>query len=506
MIAVAKTEADVPALIRWARENRIPITPRGSGSSMANGAIGAGVVLDLSRLNTIGPVDPNRGRVHCGAGTVRDAINRTAGAHGLRFPVDPSSGAFCTIGGMVATNAAGARSLGFGATRVWVRALDCAFADGSRATLRRGVAAPVEVDPIARALRVLERFRSESTGLKPRVRKNSSGYGMAIWAKTGDLLDVIIGSEGTLAIVTGVELKLAPVPVARGSLLAAFEYLDAAAVAASGARDAGVVVCELLDRTFLDVAREGGRLPELPDSTAAVLLIEIEAPSPGEVIDQAASIERTLVRVGAVHTTVGVLPAEEREIWELRHAASPILARLDPALRSVQVIEDAAVPPEHLGAYIGGVRAALARHSLRGVIFGHAGDAHVHVNPLVDVSAPGWRERLDGVLGEVTELVARLGGTLSGEHGDGRLRAPLLERTWSPVAMEAFVQLKQAFDPEGILNPGVKLPLPGQTPIEEVKYDPELPSLPSKARAALDYVTENRAYAESRLRLLERDY
>jgi hypothetical protein len=150
-----------------------------------------------------------------------------------------------------------------------------------------------------------------------------------------------------------------------------------------------------------------------------------------------------------------------------------------------------------------GVRAALDRHGLRGVIFGHAGDAHVHVNPLVDVGRPNWREAVSAVLDEVVELTARLDGTLAGEHGDGRLRTPLLARTWSREATLLFELVKRSFDPTGILNPGVKVPVDGQTALGPVKYDPAIEALPPAARRALDTVAEERAYDRLRLELLD---
>ena len=139
---------------------------------------------------------------------------------------------------------------------------------------------------------------------------------------------------------------------------------------------------------------------------------------------------------------------------------------------------------------------------MRGVIFGHAGDAHVHVNPLIDVRRPDWRDEVENLLSDVVALTSRLGGTLSGEHGDGRLRAPLLGDTWPTGEIDLFALLKSAFDPDGILNPGVKVPVAGQRAIAAVKYDPALPPLPPAARAALDRVTAERAYATSRLSLI----
>jgi hypothetical protein len=137
-----------------------------------------------------------------------------------------------------------------------------------------------------------------------------------------------------------------------------------------------------------------------------------------------------------------------------------------------------------------------------GVIFGHAGDGHIHVNPLVDVAAPDWRARVQRVLDDVVALTVRLGGTLSGEHGDGRLRAPLLRRMWHKDSIQAFETLKKAFDPDNIFNPGAKIPLPGQKALEDIKYDPALKPLPAAARAALDDVVKRRAYNEFRLSLI----
>jgi FAD/FMN-containing dehydrogenase len=169
----------------------------------------------------------------------------------------------------------------------------------------------------------------------------------------------------------------------------------------------------------------------------------------------------------------------------------------------MQFIEDGAVPPSRLPDYVRGVRAALDRHATRGVIFGHAGDGHVHVNPLIDVSSPGWKERLTALLNDVTDLIASLGGTVTGEHGDGRLRTPLLDRVWSHEALEAFAIVKRAFDPDGVLNPGVKISVSGESGVAAIKYDPLLPPLPARAIAALQTVERDRAYARFRLELLD---
>ena len=502
-VAVPADAEDVVALVRWAREEETPLVPRGSGTSMSGGAVGNGVVVDLSRLDRIGDVDGVRRRIVVGPGALRGRVNAKALERGLRFPVDPSSGAFCTIGGMASTNAAGARSLRHGATRPWVVALDCVFEDGSRAWIRRGEDVP-EVPAIQRFLRdVAPRIRSgDGAYTHPGVIKDSSGYGLAAYGGSRDLVDLLVGSEGTLAIFVGIELALIERPGATSSLLAAFGTLEAAVAAAAIARASGASACELLDRTFLDVAAAGGTPLPGTAGAEAVLLAEVEAEDPGAAARAAHGLERAFRGAGASQVSVAVTTEEEKHLWEFRHAASPALSRLDPALASMQFIEDGAVPPDRLPEYVRGVRASLARHGIRGVIFGHAGDGHVHVNPLIDTRAPGWRDRIEAVLDEVSMLTARLGGTLAGEHGDGRLRAPLLDRVWPRETLDLFRDVKHAFDPAGFLNPGVKVPLEGQRPIVDVKYDPQLPALPSVARAALDRLVRDRDYSAFRLSLV----
>jgi FAD/FMN-containing dehydrogenase len=235
-----------------------------------------------------------------------------------------------------------------------------------------------------------------------------------------------------------------------------------------------------------------------------VLLIEIEAGDASSAAAMAKAMEHAMISVGATRVTLALDSEDEARLWALRHAASPILSRLSPSLKSMQFIEDAALPPERLPQYVRGVREILARHDVRGVIFGHAGDSHVHVNPLIDVQKAGWRDTVRSILDEVTSLAAQLGGTLSGEHGDGRLRTPLLERVWDARSVALFAQVKHAFDPQNIFNPGVKVPT-GAPSIGDVKYDPKLPQLPCDARTALDTIERDRAWSNFRLSMIGGD-
>jgi FAD/FMN-containing dehydrogenase len=446
---------------------------------MPNGAIGDGVIVDLSRWRHLGAVDVEARSIRVGPGITRGEVDAAARAHGLRFPVDPSSGAFCTIGGMTATNAAGSHSMHFGSMRKWVRAIDCVFADGTRRESRSKAGHP---------------DRSEGSA----VLKNSSGYFIG-----GDLVELLVGSEGTLAFFVEIELALTPVAAATSSILGAFSSLEHAVVAATNARNAGAVACELLDKTFLDVAASGGAERRVPAETESALLAEVEGADPESAADAAREVEKIFRDAGATTISIALDTHTETELWELRHAASPILARLDANLRSMQFIEDCAVPPENLPKFVRELRAIFGQNDVRGVIFGHAGDAHVHANALIDFRWADWRQRVDRILDQTVELTASLGGTLSGEHGDGRLRAPLLPRVWSSTAIERFLAVKREFDPENILNPGVKVALPGQQPVNAIKYDPSLPPLPPRARSALQRVESERAYARFRLAMLD---
>lgn len=504
-VARPSDSGSVQQLVAWAGEHRLPLIPRGSGSSMAGGAVGDGVIVDLGALDRIGDPDVVSQRIRVGAGAIRDAVDRAARDAGLRFAVDPSSGAFCTIGGMIATNAAGARSLAFGAMRRSVVALDCIFADGTRADVRRG-ASWHDVPALSRLAQCMPALRALTGGSplqRPGLRKNSSGYAVDAFLAGDDVVDLIVGSEGSLCIVVGAELALRQLPRHTSTILAAFASLDDAVGAAVDAREAGATACELLDRTFLDLARAGGGASGVPSEAEAVLLTEVESEDDEAIAAAASHVEALFRRHRATAVATAVGPVAEAELWELRHAASPTIARLHPTLCSMQFVEDGAVPPGRFAEYVRGVRDILARYDVPGVIFGHAGDAHAHVNPLIDVAQADWRVRVERILADVTSLVATLGGTLAAEHGDGRLRTPLLTTVWSPSATEAFALVKQSLDPDGLLNPGVKVPLAEQRALGTIKYDPAAPGIPARAAAVLEHVERHRAYGRSRLELLE---
>jgi FAD/FMN-containing dehydrogenase len=501
-VAVPTSTEDLSALVVWAKRAGHSLMARGSGSGMAAGAIGTGIALDLSQRKGIGAVNTQTKRVLCDPGALRSEIEARAKAVGLRFPVDPSSGAFCTIGGMVAANAAGARTLHYGATRAWVAGVECVFDDGSVAWIRRGEPLPLHIQAVARLARTIELMRPAS-GPSPlqhaAVLKEASGYAIAAALRDGGhLLDVLVGSEGTLAVFSQIELMLTDAVGATAALLAKFDSLEAATECAVRARASGASACELLDRTFLTVAASQGA-HGVPSGAEAVLLAEVEGENASDAANNALLLAAAFRTAGAREIVVADGVETQHELWSLRHAASPILASLAPRVRSMQFIEDGCVPPDALPAYVRGVRAALDKANFPGVIFGHAGDAHVHVNPLVDVTQADWHDRVRGALLAVCELTGRLNGTLSGEHGDGRLRAGLLPHVWSAEARAAFANIKDAGDPAGVFNAGCKVAAPNDEFVATLRYDPLVAPLSAEARVILDQIEKTRSWSRFRL-------
>lgn len=457
-------DAAAAAVLRAAKEGT-PLIPRGAGSGMPGGNVGEGVILDLSSLGGV-RVDRAAGLAHAGAGTTWREVTEAARAHGLRVPPDPSSGAFATSGGMAATNAAGPRTVRFGSVRRWIEALDVVTADGARRTVRRGGGAaeapwrlPAGADAPVRA-----RF--------PRVRKNSSGYALDAFLESGDELDLLIGSEGTLAVVTGVTWRLEPVPPDVAGLALGFRELAALADAVPFLLSLNPSAVELMDRTLLDFVEAGAGAGAgeagLPEGLACLLLVEFEretAAAARGVVGDAVRGTREL----AAHVDTAVDRAGLERLWAVRRLASPALARLPETRRSLQVVEDGCVPVERLGDYVAGLRAAAAAREIPVALFGHAGDGHVHVNALPDLTRTGWEDALAGLYDDVTALVVRLGGTVSGEHGDGRLRVPALAAVYGPEVTALFAAVKRAYDPRGVLNPGVIISSPG-TPWAPVSH------------------------------------
>jgi FAD/FMN-containing dehydrogenase len=372
-------------------------------------------------------------------------------------------------------------------------------------SLRRSEALPEQPSPaaLARFTRVARpailAAAAQVRGRFPRTRKNSSGYALDAYLESGHPIDLVIGAEGTLGIVTQVEWRLSSIPTHQAGLRIALRSLDQLSETVGALRSVQPSALELLDRSFLDLIEADGPEGVAPSEAEAVLRAEFEGNDRGSlevVIGQAAALARPLAHSVAV---AGSREESER-LWSIRHAASPILARLPEERRSLQVIEDGCVPPDRVSEYIRGVRRAASARNIPVVIFGHAGDGHIHVNLLPNVTEPGWQGPVASLLEEVTGMIVRLGGTPSGEHGDGRLRAAALERVYGPELLHLFRLVKDSFDPLGIFNPGVILP--GNEPaISRLKVGSDAAPIPADIERGLREIERNGGYARNRLEL-----
>lgn len=514
-VAAPTSVAEVQALVGWARATRTPLIARGAGSGIPGSAVGPGVIVDLrERMPVTLEIDPVSRTAITSANVTQGELNSAAEPHGLRLPPDPSSSGWATLGGMVATNAAGPRTVRYGPVRPWVMGLELVTGDAEVAWLGRGEAsaAMVSQGAISRGLpTAINRFHlktapairqaAELIGARfPKVRKNTAGYALDHWLATGDDLELLIGAEGTLGLVTTIRWRLDPIPKARSSMRISLRSLDdlEEAVRALVALQPSAV--ELLDRTFLELVRGEGKLPpQIPPATEALLLVEFEREQPAAARGVAGDAVRAVEGL-ATDVATALTPAEERELWVLRHAASPILASLPPSRRSLQVIEDGCVPLPRLGAYVRAIREAAARRGIMVVIFGHAGDGNVHVNALPELAHPDWLERVRGLYDDVSAAVLALGGTVSGEHGDGRLRAPLLRAMYGDEVVALFDRVKTAFDPDGILNPGVKLDSTDGAMLG-LKIGPGAAAIPDDVALALREIERTGGYARSRMEI-----
>jgi len=485
-VAVPRGVEELQRLVRWAAEYDVPLVPRGAGSGMPGGNVGHGLVVDLSQgFRWIAP-DWSRRTVWTGASATWAELTAAARPFGLRLPPDPSSGAFASCGGMVSTNAAGPRSVRCGSVRNWIEAIDIIDADGEARQVKRGERSGERFALSADQRRLVDAHF-------PKTRKNSAGYALDRFADSGDELDLFIGSEGTLACITAVEWRLEPIPTDAAGVALGFRALEQLVEAVPYLVALNPSAVELLDRTLLDFVKDAGDTG-LPDGLEGLLLVEFERDTQAAARGVVGDAVRGL-RDFTAHVATAVDRAGLEALWTVRRMASPALARLPETRRSLQVIEDGCVPLERLGTYVTGIREAARRRDVPVAIFGHAGDGHVHVNALPDVTTAGWREALGGLYGDAADLLLALGGTPSGEHGAGRLRAGLLERFYGTEVTALFRDVKGDYDPRGMLNPGVIIPAPDWTPLADLKVGPAAALVPDDIAARLREIERTGGWA-----------
>jgi len=435
---------DLDAAVDACRRTGVPLTMRGAGTSLAGQAIGRGLVVDCSALAEV-EIDPAARVARVGPGVVLDDLNRAAGAHGLAFGPDVATASRATLGGMIANNSAGARSVVHGLTADHVIALEVTLADGTRATLRRGAPAPA----------ALEGSRHLAAAARPPdLVRRVSGYALeALGGGDPDWPRLMCGSEGTLAVTRRAELRLVERPAARGLALVSFASVDAALESVVELLEAGPSAIELMDRALLDPANR-------PPAVRAVMGFAADAPAL-LIVEHSGDPDGVRDRLAAVAgARVVTDPVEQAAVWAVRRSGIARALRADAPPgsgdpRPLPFIEDPAVPPARLAGFARSVRAVLAREGVPAVWYGHASVGCLHIRPLLDLRATGAVATVRRIAEDVADLVAESGGSLSGEHGDGRLRSELLPRMYPPVTIDAFAELKSRLDPERVLNPGV---------------------------------------------------
>ncbi|MGC5615189.1 FAD-binding and (Fe-S)-binding domain-containing protein [Georgenia sp. Z1491] len=458
VVVTPRDVADTLAALDVARTAGAPVTLRGGGTSTAGNSVGPGVVLDVSRhLTAIGEIDPEARTAVVEPGVVMADLQRAAAPHGLRFGPDPSTQNRATLGGMIGTNACGPHALAYGRTADNVHSLDVVDGLGRRFTAGAGRNALDVVDGLsALVTRGLAPIRSELG----RFGRQVSGYSLEhLLPENGrDLAKMLVGSEGTLVTMLGGTVRL--VPVATRPVLVVLGYPDmiAAADAVPALLEHYPLAVEGLDARLVDVVRRAkgaGAVPELP-AGQGWLMVEVgaeEHESEADVLARA----RALAAVGGTDAAV-VVPAgaEADALWRIRADGAGLGGRTPAGMPAWPGWEDAAVPPENLGAYLRDFMGMLDRRGLDGLLYGHFGDGCVHVRvdfPLDD-GERGARE-FGETVAEAADIAVAHGGSLSGEHGDGRARSELLDRMYGPEVMSLFGQVKNLFDPRSSLNPGV---------------------------------------------------
>ena len=439
----------------FARERGWPVVARGGGSSVAGNAIGDGLIIDTSRhFNRIISIDPASRTAVVEPGVVCAQLRDAAAVHGLTYGPDPSTHSRCTVGGMVANNACGSHSVAYGTAAENLVHVTLMLADGREVTVTADGCSDEGIDTALRTLYADNAgIISEELGRFPR---QVSGYGLHHLAS--DMAKSIAGSEGTLGIITRLTVRLVEQPAHTALAVLAFDTVFDAARAAVRARVPGVGTIEGMGGDLLDALRtRHGRQDageNLPGGTAAGgwLYCETGGPTPEAARQLAAEVIAVTAPAEAV---IVEKPQEMRELWSIREAAAGLVTRLPDGGEAWPNWEDSAVPPENLADYLRDLYALMARHQLRGIPFGHFGEGCVHVRISFDFSTDEGVAVFHRFMVEAAALVSSYGGSLSGEHGDGRARSALLGHMYSPAMRGLFERFKTIFDPDRLFNPGV---------------------------------------------------
>lgn len=479
LVLYPRGENDVRKTARFtwqlAERNRIvPITARGGGSDQSGAAIGSGIVMVFpAHLNRIIELDAKSGLVTVEPGTNYGTLQQTLKTHGRFLPPAPASAAYTTLGGAVANNAGSEKSVKYGDTRGYVKRLRVVLANGevietgrlNKRELSRKLGLASFEGEVYRALDgLLDEEKATVAHTARAVMQNAAGYDLAdVRHKDGsfDLTPLFVGSQGTLGIITEITLDTEPHNPETGMISAHFDdaqHLQAAVLALRQAADMPSAI-ELLDGQLLELAAAQGpaQLKGLLERPYPPFVLLVEYDDMGRGQKRTLKKAAKLLERHAVRTQIVAGQEEQERLWRLRELSAAALTHAPGNARALPLIEDGAVPVEQLGAFISGVQDMFARHRLQCALWGHAGDGNIQVRPHLDLSQIGDRQRAFKLMDEYYALVTSLGGTITAQYGDGRLRGPYLEKMYGQEVYALFRKVKKIFDPYGTLNPGVKV-------------------------------------------------
>jgi len=507
-VVLPRSTDDVSAVVEYCFEHEIPVLPRGGGTSLAGQTVNEAVVLDFSRYMDEASIDPETETATAEAGITLGKLNEAAAEHGLTFGPDPAWGDKSALGGAIGNNSTGAHSLVYGKTDYYIEEVETVLADGTVTTFGE-----VEIETLREAgdptsddireriyasvLEILEEERAEIDRRYPRLKRNVSGYNLDALvedargtrpladgtgtdpdseAGTVNLARLLAGSEGTLAVVTEATVALEPEPETKAVALLTYDSLLDAMEDVAPILDHGPCAVEVMDDVLLKLARDAPKFEEvvglLPEDTHSVLLVEFYADNADHGRQQVADLVAD--RVGNVETEVTAntdrvttnkrryashaMEAHDADaratFWKMRKAGMPILLSRTSDAKHISFIEDCAIPVENLPAYVEAFQDVLDDHGTNASFYAHAGPGVLHVRPLVDTKTVEGVDQLEGIAADVTDLVVEYGGSVSGEHGDGRARTQWNRKLYGERLWGVFRDLKTAFDPKWLLNPG----------------------------------------------------
>jgi FAD/FMN-containing dehydrogenase/Fe-S oxidoreductase len=449
----------------------VPILPRGAGSSQCGQTVGEALIVDHSRhLDRILELDLDAGWARVEPGIVLDRLNAALKPHGVWFPVDVSTSAQATIGGMAGNNSCGARSLRYGnmvhnvlATEAWLPTGETlSFGEVPARAADRRIEPPRYAELVATIERLYRRERDEIAAKVPRLQRRVAGYNldMASDCAPFNMARLLVGSEGTLAWLSSVTLKLSPLPRHKALGVVHFPTFYRAMDCTRHIVELGPDAVELVDRTMIELAREIAAFRATMERTVrgepeALLLVEFAGEDRAEQLTKLARLGELMADLGLPGSVVEVTESTaQRDVWEVRKAGLNIMMSMKGDGKPVSFIEDCAVPLEHLADYTARLTEVFERHGTRGTFYAHASVGCLHVRPVLNMKAAEGAAAMRSIAEEACALVREYKGSYSGEHGDGLVRSEWIERMYGPRLARAFGEIKQAFDPRGLMNPG----------------------------------------------------